>query len=201
MSDARILAFLEAVKLIRAAAPSLASEDTALALGILLSAGMPQTRSLAVSAAVHAHLDALGAPHSSKPDASTQQKQAVTWTEQGLPFCDASIWEVIAVTGLTAVLNSPDDWDAVPSHMYQGCAWWLAVTAEACMGKHAEQQTGSGTAADGLTDCTLPALEAHLTLIGEQCLHQESLCLISNSIRRSTLDLVEHRCFWLYSAV
>lgn len=164
-SDARIPAFLEAVERIWAAAPPTARRDP---LGTLFSAGMPCTRSVAASAAVRAHLDALGAPHSSsKPDAFLQQQQAVAWIEQGLPFCDASIWEVIAVTGLTAVLNSPDDWDAVPSHMYQGCAWWLAVTAEACMSKHTEQQTGSGTAADGLTDCTLPALEAHLTVIGE----------------------------------
>ena len=136
-------------------------------LGTLLSAGMSHIRSVAASAAVQASPAAQGPSHSSKPDAFLQQQQAVAWTEQGLPFCDASLWEVIAVTGLTAVLNSPDDWDAVPSHMYQGCAWWLAVTAEACMSKHTEQQQSLGTAADGLKDCTLPALEAHLTVIGE----------------------------------
>ena len=97
----------------------------------------------------------------------TQQREAMGWAEQGLPNCCVNLLEVAAATGLVEMLHSPQDWDAVPEQTYEACTWWLAVTADTWMGTHAHQHKTRGADQQVSTLQKLPALEAHLTLIGE----------------------------------
>ena len=171
MSDANIVGIGYAAGMKAGEAFPGASEDSLPVQDLYLSAGLPHMKAAAAAAqptiadtpaaadtGVHMH---------SQTGIYIQQRKAMGWAEQGLPDCCASLVEVAAATGLVGMLNSPNDWDAVPEHTYQACAWWLAVTADTWMGTHAHQHKSRGADQQASTLQTLPALQAHLTLIGE----------------------------------